>query len=104
LQTKHKNIEKIALINYYHAQTQLPLFKVSRAITCFKTNITTEAKNIFIELSTLNFSKLSFDIKDYIEIQYCILGYLLFPKNNIYHKKIIEINANISFHYLQKYL
>jgi tetratricopeptide (TPR) repeat protein len=104
LQTKHKNIENNALTNYYHAQTQLPLFKVSRAITCIKTGNYAEAKNIFEELKKLNFSKLSFDIKDYVEIQYYILAHLLNPKDFDFQKKITEINSKISFFYLQNHL
>ena len=104
LQTKHKNIEKSALINYYHAQTQIPFFKVSRAITCIKTENYAEAKNLFDELKKLNFLKLSFDNKDYIEIQYYILTHLLNPKNSKFQKKITEINSKIGFYYLQNYL
>lgn len=104
LQTKHKNIEKTALISYYHAQTQIPFFKVSRAITCIKTENYAEAKNLFDELKKLNFLKLSFDIKNYIEIQYYILSHLLNPKNTKFQKKITEINSKIGFYYLQNYL
>jgi hypothetical protein len=104
LQTKYKKTDEIVQQNYYHYQTQQPFFMVSRALTCIKTENYFEAKNIIEELRKLNFSKLSFDNKEYIEIQFYIISHLLNQKNTKFQKKVTEINSKISFYYLQNYL
>lgn len=104
LQTKHIDINFLSSENYYHSYAQLPFYKISRAITLFNIGKIEEAKEIYNDFKKQKLSDLPFDIKDYVEIQYYILGYHFNKKNELYLKKIEEIISKTGFNYFKKFL
>ncbi len=104
LQSKHKDINSIINDNYYHSNVQIPFFKVSKAISCFKIGKFKEAKKEYQELKNIDFANLSFDIKDYIELQFSQLTDLMQPKNILCKTKIEHIKSKIGFTYTNNFL
>lgn len=100
-QFSKSDFDRFCKKNYYQ-QTHMILFKVSRAISLYKTGHIKYSKETFKELSKLNHVNLPFDTKDYFLLQYYLLGTYLFPKNKIYVKKLDEKIMKTGYYYFGK--
>ena len=64
----------------YHYKRDKYLFCIVKGITLFHLGKKKESEKLFQEVSNVNFMEIPFDIWDYLELQYCLLGKLLYPK------------------------
>jgi len=64
----------------YHCKRDKYLFCIVKGITLFHLGEKKESEKLFQEVSNVNFMEIPFDIRDYLELQYCLLGKLLYPK------------------------
>ena len=64
----------------YHYKRDKYLFCIVKGITLFHLGEKKESEKLFQEVSNVNFMEFPFDIRDYLELQYCLLGKLLYPK------------------------
>ena len=64
----------------YHYKRDKYLFCIVKGITLFHLGEKKESEKLFQEVSNVNFMEIPFDIRDYLELQYCLLGKLLYPK------------------------
>jgi len=64
----------------YHCKRDKYLFCIVKGITLFHLGEKKESEKLFQEVSNVNFMEFPFDIRDYLELQYCLLGKLLYPK------------------------
>ena len=64
----------------YHYKRDKYLFCIVKGITLFHLGEKKESEKLFQEVSNVNFMEISFDIRDYLALQYCLLGKLLYPQ------------------------
>ena len=64
----------------YHYNRDKYLFCIVKGITLFHLGEKKESEKLFQEVSNVTFMEFPFDIRDYLALQYCLLGKLLYPK------------------------
>ena len=64
----------------YHCKRDKYLFCIVKGITLFHLGEKKESEKLFQEVSNVTFMEFPFDIRDYLELQYCLLGKLLYPQ------------------------
>ena len=66
----------------YHYKRDKYLFCIVKGITLFHLGEKKESEKLFQEVSNVTFMEFPFDIRDYLALQYYLLGKLLYPKKN----------------------
>ena len=66
----------------YHCNRDKYLFCIVKGITLFHLGEKKESEKLFQEVSNVTFMEFPFDIRDYLALQYYLLGKLLYPKKN----------------------
>lgn len=64
----------------YHCNRDKYLFCIVKGITLFHLGEKKESEKLFQEVSNVTFMEFPFDIRDYLALQYYLLGKLLYPK------------------------
>ena len=64
----------------YHYKRDKYLFCIVKGITLFHLGEKKESEKLFQEVSNVTFMEFPFDIRDYLALQYYLLGKLLYPK------------------------
>lgn len=64
----------------YHYNRDKYLFCIVKGITLFHLGEKKESEKLFQEVSNVTFMEFPFDIRDYLALQYYLLGKLLYPK------------------------
>ena len=64
----------------YHYKRDKYLFCIVKCITLFHLGEKKESEKLFQEVSNVTFMEFPFDIRDYLALQYYLLGKLLYPK------------------------
>ena len=64
----------------YHCKRDKYLFCIVKGITLFHLGEKKESEKLFQEVSNVTFMEFPFDIRDYLALQYYLLGKLLYPK------------------------
>lgn len=87
----------------YHYQRDWYLFEISKAITLFHIGERAKSQIIFEDFyKNVNFADIPFDIKDYIELQFYLLGKKLYPRRTIYSKQLKEKIKDTHYIYFEK--
>ena len=66
----------------YHYNRDKYLFCIVKGITLFHLGEKKESEKLFQEVSNVTFMEFPFDIRDYLVLQYYLLGKLLYPKKS----------------------
>lgn len=64
----------------YHYKRDQYLFSIVKGITLFHLGEKKESEKLFQEVSNVTFMEFPFDIRDYLALQYYLLGKLLYPQ------------------------
>ena len=104
LQTKYIDLQFLSSENYYHSYSQLPIYTICNATTLYNVGEIQKAKEIYDELKKQNLENLPFDIKEYVQIQFYLLGYYLNKKDRLHLNKIDEIITKTNFQFYKKFL
>ena len=79
----------------YHYKRDKYLFCIVKGITLFHLGEKKESEKLFQEVSNVTFMEFPFDIRDYLALQYYLLGKLLYPKktkfSDGFNSKIKEV-------------
>jgi len=74
------NVEYEEFEKEYHCKRDKYLFCIVKGITLFHLGEKKESEKLFQEVSNVTFMEFPFDIRDYLALQYYLLGKLLYPK------------------------
>ena len=87
----------------YHYNRDKYLFCIVKGITLFHLGEKKESEKLFQEVSNVNFMEFPFDIRDYLALQYYLLGKLLYPKKTKYSDGFNSKIKEIKFTYFNKF-
>ena len=74
-----------------------------KGITLFHLGEKKESEKLFQEVSNVNFMEFPFDIRDYLELQYCLLGKLLYPKKTKFSDGFNSKIKEMKFTYFNRF-
>lgn len=87
----------------FHYDRDLYLFNISKAITLFHIGEVEKSKELFDDFyKNTNFVDIPFDIKDYVELQFYLLGKKLYPHKAVYSKRFKEKIKETNYVYFNK--
>ena len=87
----------------YHYNRDKYLFCIVKGITLFHLGEKKESEKLFQEVSNVTFMEFPFDIRDYLALQYYLLGKLLYPKKTKFSDGFNSKIKEIKFTYFNKF-
>ena len=87
----------------YHCNRDKYLFCIVKGITLFHLGEKKESEKLFQEVSNVTFMEFPFDIRDYLALQYYLLGKLLYPKKTKFSDGFNSKIKEIKFTYFNKF-
>ena len=87
----------------YHYKRDKYLFCIVKGITLFHLGEKKESEKLFQEVSNVNFMEFPFDIRDYLALQYYLLGKLLYPKKTKFSDGFNSKIKEMKFTYFNRF-
>lgn len=87
----------------YHCNRDKYLFCIVKGITLFHLGEKKESEKLFQEVSNVTFMEFPFDIRDYLALQYYLLGKLLYPKKTKFSDGFNFKIKEMKFTYFNKF-
>lgn len=87
----------------YHYKRDKYLFCIVKGITLFHLGEKKESEKLFQEVSNVTFMEFPFDIRDYLALQYYLLGKLLYPKKTKFSDGFNFKIKEMKFTYFNKF-
>jgi hypothetical protein len=87
----------------YHYKRDKYLFCIVKGITLFHLGEKKESEKLFQEVSNVTFMEFPFDIRDYLALQYYLLGKLLYPKKTKFSDGFNSKIKEMKFTYFNKF-
>ena len=87
----------------YHCNRDKYLFCIVKGITLFHLGEKKESEKLFQEVSNVTFMEFPFDIKDYLALQYYLLGKLLYPKKTKFSDGFNSKIKEMKFTYFNRF-
>ena len=87
----------------YHYNRDKYLFCIVKGITLFHLGEKKESEKLFQEVSNVNFMEFPFDIRDYLALQYYLLGKLLYPKKTKFSDGFNSKIKEMKFTYFNRF-
>ena len=87
----------------YHYNRDKYLFCIVKGITLFHLGEKKESEKLFQEVSNVTFMEFPFDIRDYLELQYCLLGKLLYPQKTKFSDGFNSKIKEMKFTYFNRF-
>ena len=87
----------------YHYKRDKYLFCIVKGITLFHLGEKKESEKLFQEVSNVTFMEFPFDIRDYLALQYYLLGKLLYPKKTKFSDGFNSKIKEMKFTYFNRF-
>ena len=87
----------------YHCNRDKYLFCIVKGITLFHLGEKKESEKLFQEVSNVTFMEFPFDIRDYLALQYYLLGKLLYPKKTKFSDGFNSKIKEMKFTYFNRF-
>jgi hypothetical protein len=87
----------------YHYNRDKYLFCIVKGITLFHLGEKKESEKLFQEVSNVTFMEFPFDIRDYLALQYYLLGKLLYPKKTKFSAGFNSKIKEMKFTYFNRF-
>ena len=87
----------------YHYNRDKYLFCIVKGITLFHLGEKKESEKLFQEVSNVTFMEFPFDIRDYLVLQYYLLGKLLYPKKTKFSDGFNSKIKEMKFTYFNRF-
>ena len=87
----------------YHYNRDKYLFYIVKGITLFHLGEKKESEKLFQEVSNVTFMEFPFDIRDYLALQYYLLGKLLYPKKTKFSDGFNSKIKEMKFTYFNRF-
>ena len=87
----------------YHYKRDKYLFCIVKGITLFHLGEKKESEKLFQEVSNVNFMEIPFDIRDYLTLQHCLLGKLLYPQKTKFSDGFNSKIKEMKFTYFNRF-
>ena len=87
----------------YHYNRDKYLFCIVKGITLFHLGEKKESEKLFQEVSNVTFMEFPFDIRDYLALQYYLLGKLLYPKKTKFSDGFNSKIKEMKFTYFNRF-
>ena len=87
----------------YHYNRDKYLFCIVKGITLFHLGEKKESEKLFREVSNVTFMEFPFDIRDYLALQYYLLGKLLYPKKTKFSAGFNSKIKEMKFTYFNRF-
>ena len=87
----------------YHYKRDKYLFCIVKGITLFHLGEKKESEKLFREVSNVTFMEFPFDIRDYLALQYYLLGKLLYPKKTKFSDGFNSKIKEMKFTYFSRF-
>ena len=87
----------------YHCKRDKYLFCIVKGITLFHLGEKKESEKLFQEVSNVTFMEFPFDIRDYLALQYYLLGKLLYPKKTKFSDGFNSKIKEMKFTYFNRF-
>ena len=87
----------------YHYKRDKYLFCIVKGITLFHLGEKKESEKLFQEVSNVTFMEFPFDIRDYLALQYYLLGKLLYPKKTKFSDGFNSKIKEMKYTYFNKF-
>ena len=87
----------------YHYNRDKYLFCIVKGITLFHLGEKKESEKLFQEVSNVTFMEFPFDIRDYLALQYYLLGKLLYPKKTKFSDGFNSKIKEMKYTYFNKF-
>lgn len=87
----------------YHCNRDKYLFCIVKGITLFHFGEKKESEKLFQEVSNVTFMEFPFDIRDYLALQYYLLGKLLYPKKTKFSDGFNSKIKEMKFTYFNRF-
>ena len=87
----------------YHYKRDQYLFSIVKGITLFHLGEKKESEKLFQEVSNVTFMEFPFDIRDYLALQYYLLGKLLYPKKTKFSDGFNSKIKEMKFTYFNRF-
>lgn len=80
------------------------MFDISKAVTLFHIGEVEKSRKLFDEFhKNTNFADIPFDVKDYVELWFYLLGKKLYTNQRVYSKRFKEKIKETNYRYFDKF-